>query len=468
MDFQSSNNRSNSRRSRSRSRHNHNHNKEYCSPGSEDEDEDDDAVIVYKETPTAPWALSQMSVTSTLSIQRQKEKQKQQQQEEEDRQFKENEHVSTMISRKRSGRRNRCRPFHSREQHLFNDHEPAIEYDHNNSDDEDVDVFASLRPMMVQLSQEQRMKLCQQPQHSSDIEDGKIENRCIDNGGSDNLDGYLSGDNDQPKVSTKAKKTSLPSLEKENKNGQDSNRKSISKLKNSSSSSNISRIKDNKSSLPVEVDDNDRSKKQLMPLSVELNNKECSPPDFDICVSNDFGEDENNTEFRRRDIDQSPIFITRETSTRRTNFMDMNQNKKRSSSDRTNNNKEKRRRKQGLRNVRSDRTSPVDTCGSNGCGQVDASTSTKRRLRQDTKTASFATTTTTNADSFNVPRTHRVKRTDKSRHQHRFSPSKIEKKQQKHSPRRSPTDVENVKKSIVGIRYVKIVLLYDTIQCTKK
>jgi len=130
----------------------------------------------------------------------------------------------------------------------------------------------------------------------------------------------------------------------------------------------------------------------------------------------------------------------------------MNQNKKRSSSDLTNNNKEKRRRKQGLRNARSDRTRPVDTCGPKKCDQVDTNTSTKRRLRQDTKSASFATTTITNTASFDVPRTHRVEHTDKSRHQHRFSSSEVEKKKQKHSPRRSPTNVENVKKSIVGIR----------------
>jgi hypothetical protein len=540
MDFlrRNNNRRNNHRRS-------HHDKEEYNSQGGDDEgddDDDDDAVIVYKEATTTNWAHSQISMASTRSKQRrQKQKQQQHDEEEEQQQQQENdqknqennEQVSAIISRKRSGRRNRsCRPFHSREreQHLFNNdyEEPAsVEEDDNrdnNSDDDDdnVDAFASLRPMMVQLSQEQKMGLSQQQQqqqeksddddddddgqsektetiqhgednnHTEEVSLGRGSSRCIDSGGGGLYGLNLNIQSKVSKINTK--KTPLPpSLEKENTNelravGQDSDRKSVPILNNN----NNNRIRHNKSLLPVEIDGNDdRSTKKLRALSpVELNHVVCSPPDFDICDdSNDHDDDndddDNSTEsifpYRLRgskDHDHNSLLSTTRNSTRpsMTNSMSMNQNKKRSSSDRSNNNiKEKRQRKQKalLRNNNSsDRTGRVDidaACGSKRRDQrVDTNsstttTTTKRRLRQDTKVSSSATATATvtTTTTSTASRTHRIKRIDKSsRNQHCSSTTLTSEKKiklQKPSRPKAPTDVENVKKSIVGVRYVKII-----------
>ena len=388
-------------------------------PRDEEEEDDDDPVIVYKEAIAneRSWGLSQLSVTSTRHQSTKQQQQQQQQQEGEREEEKHHEEsgnsTSNLVSIK--GRRNKFRRRRRRRRQLT-EYEPTDDdrEDDDSSGSDEVDAFASLRSMMVQLSQEQK-----------NIVD--VEHR---QGHGEQIETETANGNNHAKCSPcdPIKNTSLPNRNRNNPILQDSSDGKTILFKN--------RIGEESSS-PLEAEGTKKSTKQLRETSVDCN-KVCSPPDFDICVSyhnydDDYNSDNDNggqddaesipslLPFR----DQNSALTGKNSNKKISGNSKMNQNSNKSSGQTSN--------KKGLGPIRS-RSRNVDTVSS------------KKRLRQELTVSSSSSSAVTTA-------IHRRKSTDNSSSKRIFATHPSENKNHSHQLAAS-IDVESVK-SIVGLRYVQ-------------
>ena len=444
-----------------------------------DDDDDDDAIIVYKES---------AALSSWLQSQKTLQEGEEEEEVEEDRQGKENEHVFQKSIHRRS-RRNRCRQLLQLQEHkfLFPDSEQqqlddlAVTDSRNNSED-DEDVFASLRPVMVQMSQEQKMKLNRQKllQSKSDLNnEGKaagVINRQSNRGnippcigvrshyGKNKLDNRVNLDDDESDVSMKI---SHSSFETDNKKFNEASIATADNQQNSSPegskkvastvNSKTNKYEDTMSYSPVKNNDYNKSMKYSQIRSVEVNDEECiTAPKFNMCFSNNnTNGEENNTESIHHDCfrgrDKSAVFNER-LNRNGSSVVNINAKKKRkhNSFDRTNNNKAKerkyqRKQKQMLHKNRSNRTTQGDLFEPRKCNQMDSklAVSKRRRLHHKTTTSSsfIAVIDKTNDD------------------QCCFSSFTSDQNSKRNKPKTS-TNVENAKESIVGLRCV---ILYNLI-----
>ena len=423
----------------------------------EEEEEDAETVIVYKEASSIvpPWALSQMSVTSTRTHRSTTQREQYEKEKEEEEQHYEHEAVSNLTSRKRQrrSRSSRGRGRKSREQ-TFTEYESIGDdrEEGNGSDSDDgVDGFASLRSMMGQLSQEQKTGLRQRQRQRQQDEgsnnstksqsetETETERMCGDNR---TAEGFSQDSTDKNiKASLSSIKKTPPSSPAGAGNEYENEIESIGQ-------------DSNEISIPIPINDNNRKIESPTPAAendTEGNRMSntcerlCSPPDFDICISNDYDDDEdeysyNNINSATMESIPSSLRVRNQNSLLDsgnkyhvdddTSRMD-HQNTRRASSERTNHTVKQR------------------------AGSVASGSSKRHNLDRH----SSKRTSTASSSSATVTANRRRERPD-TLSRRSFAALNSGKKQHQHQQQSSQptqtataTNVENVK-SIVGLRYV--------------